>query len=198
MDPTTVLLDLDGVIRHFDPAHAQSVEDRYGLSPGILHGTAFESALLEQVVTGRIRRADWVKAVGDQVGHPVAATECFADLGVVDYAMLAEVDALRDQGVVVAVLTNGTDTIPAEMEALGLDIRFEAIFNSAELGVAKPDLRVFEEVCSRMRVAPSEVFFTDDSASKLSGAVEIGMTARLFEGVELFRRHLAEAGLRAD
>ncbi len=198
MDLTTVLLDLDGVVRHFDLARVESVEERYGLSPGILHATAFESGLLERAITGRIRRIDWVQEVGDRVGHPVAARECFADLGVVDATMLDVVEALRAQGVVVAVLTNGTDTIPAEMEALGLDSRFEVIFNSAEMGVAKPDRRVFEEVCCRLRVAPSEVFFTDDSASKLKGAVEIGMTARLFEGVEPFRRHLAEAGFRVD
>lgn len=35
----------------------------------------------------------------------------------------------------------------------------------------------------------------DDSESKLAGAIEIGMTAHLFEGVPGFRRHLASAGL---
>lgn len=45
-------------------------------------------------------------------------------------------------------------------------------------------------------VEPESVLFTDDSASKLGGAVEIGMTAHLFEGVETFRRHLAEADLK--
>ena len=28
---TTVLLDLDGVVRHFDPAHRDAAEDRHGL-----------------------------------------------------------------------------------------------------------------------------------------------------------------------
>jgi len=192
---TTVLLDLDGVVRHFDPARVASVEQRHGLPIGILHATAFDPELLEQVVTGRMRRVDWVQEIGERVSHPTAATECFADHETVDESMLAEVDALRSQGVVVAVLTNGTDTIPAEMRTLGLDSRFDAIFNSAELGLAKPDPRVFEAVCSRLCVDPTEVFFTDDSASKLKGAVEIGMTARLFESVDQFRQHLTEAEL---
>ena len=192
MPLTTVLLDLDGVIRHFDPVRVELLEQRHGLRHGILHATAFEPGLLEQVTTGRIRRVDWVEEVGDRVGSPIAARECFADHGTVDETMLAEVDDLRAQGTVVAVLTNGTDTIPAEMKALGLDARFDAIFNSAELGVAKPDRRVFEAVCDRLDVDPTAVFFTDDSASKLQGALEIGMTARLFESVERFRQHLVE------
>ena len=193
---TTVLLDLDGVVRHFDLARVEAVERRHGLSRGVLHATAFEPGLLQQVITGRIRRDQWVGLIGERIGHPTAASEGFADCGTVDESMLAEVDGLRSRGVVVAVLTNGTDTIPAEMEALGLDRRFDAIFNSAELGVAKPDRRAFEAVCRRLGVDPIDVFFTDDSASKLSGAVEIGMTARLFESVDRFRLHLVEAGLR--
>jgi putative hydrolase of the HAD superfamily len=191
-----VLVDLDGVVRHFDHAHVDSVERRHGLSSGILHSTAFEPGLLEQVITGRICRARWVREIGKRAGHLEAARECFADLGTVDESMLAEVDALRSQGIGVSVLTNGTDTIPAEMEALGLDSRFDAIFNSAELGVAKPDRRVFELVCNRLGVHPAEVFFTDDSASKLEGAIEIGMTAQRFESVDLFRQHLLDAQLR--
>jgi glucose-1-phosphatase len=118
-----------------------------------------------------------------------------AERGTVDETMLAEVDGLRSRGHVVAVLTNGTDTIAEEMLSLGLDVRFDAIFNSADIGVAKPDRRAFEKVCAALDVDPARVFFTDDTESKLSGAIEVGMTARLFVGVEPFRRHLAEVGL---
>lgn len=193
---TTVLLDLDGVVRHFDPAHVALVEERYGLRNGALTETAFESNLLAQVITGRIQRADWVREVGERLGKPEAAVEWMAVRGAVDEVMLAEVDALRSSGVPVAVLTNGTDTIPDEMKSLGLDSHFDAIFNSAELGVAKPERQAFEQVCSRLGVDPTEVFFTDDSATKLAGAIEIGMTAHLFEGIERFREQLTEAGLR--
>lgn len=191
---TTVLLDLDGVVRHFDPAHVASVEARHGLDDGALRTAAFENALIEQVITGRIPRSDWVREVGNRVGNPSAAVEWMSETGTVDDAMLGEVDALRSHSIRVAVLTNGTDTIPDEMESLGLVSHFDAIYNSAELGVAKPNPLVFEQVCSRLGVDPVEVFFTDDSASKLPGAIEIGMTVRLFEGVERFREHLAEAG----
>ncbi|MEZ5166494.1 MAG: HAD-IA family hydrolase [Acidimicrobiales bacterium] len=111
--------------------------------------------------------------------------------------MLTLVDALRSSGIVVAILTNGTDTIPDEMEKLGLNSRFDAIFNSADIGSAKPDRRAFEFACTHLSRHPDEVFFTDDSASKLTGAIEIGMTARLFEGMPAFRAQLVDLGLRA-
>ena len=197
MTLTTVLLDLDGVVRHFDPARVAAIEARHGLRARSLTAAAFEPALLDRVITGRIHRREWVREVGRRVGHARAANEWAADRGTVDQAMLVEVDTLRSLGVVVAILTNGTDTIAEEMVQLGLDTRFDAIFNSADIGYAKPDRRVFERVCSELEVDPAQVFFTDDSESKLRGAVEIGMTARRFEGVEAFRRHLVAVGLTA-
>lgn len=194
MSLTTVLLDLDGVIRHFDPEHVAGVEHRHGLRPGSLTETAFEPDLLERVITGRMRRSEWVGEVGRRVKHPAAAEEWMSERGTVDATMMAEVGKLQSRGYVVAVLTNGTDTIAEEMESLGLDVRFDAIFNSAELGVAKPDRRAFELVAAALDVAPTEVFFTDDSQAKLRGAIELGMTARRFVGIDGFRQHLVELG----
>lgn len=192
---TTVLLDLDGVVRHFDPSFVPSLERRHGLTRGVLQSTAFEPDLLNSAITGQISRAQWVDAVGERVGNSQAAAEWLAELGFVDQEMLDEVTRLRDQGITVAVLTNGTDTVPTEMHRLGLDDRFDAIFSSAAIGYAKPDRRAFESVCDALGIAPSTVFFTDDSTEKLSGAVEIGMTARLFEGIDVFREHLTEVGI---
>lgn len=195
MPISTVLLDLDGVVRHFDPAHVASVEEKHGLAPGILMERAFEADLLHSVITGGIPRVRWVEEVGLAVDSPSAAEEWMAERGVVDLEMLIEVDKLRSSGVVVAVLTNGTDTIPAEMKELKLVDRFDAIFSTSQIGYAKPDRRAFEHVCKALEVDPALVFFTDDSESKLAGAIELGMTARQFVGVDTFRQHLGEFGL---
>jgi putative hydrolase of the HAD superfamily len=179
-------------VRHFDPDHIAAVEAHFGLDPGSLLGAAFEPALLDRVVTGRMTRRAWGQQVGRRVGAPEAASLWLAETGSVDDEMLAEVERLRTSGLCVAVLTNGTDTIPAEMAALGLSWRFERIFNSAEIGFAKPHRRAFEHVCRELGVEPSTVFFTDDSRSKLRGADEIGMTTRLFTGVAAFRAYIDE------
>ncbi len=129
------------------------------------------------------------------VGSAAAAKAWLAALGTVDAALMLEIDRIRSDGHVVAALTNGTDTIPDEMRSLGIVDRFDQVFNSAEIGFAKPDRRVFEHVCHKLAVAPTDVFFTDDSPSNLKGAQEIGMSARVYEGVTAFRKHLQEFGL---
>ena len=99
------------------------------------------------------------------------------------------------RALVVAILTNGTNTIPDEMRELGVDRRVDAIFNTAEIGHAKPDRRAFQHVVDALGVDPTRVFFTDDSPSKLAGALELGMTAETFTGVAAFRGTLERLGL---
>lgn len=192
---TTVLLDLDGVIRHFDAAHVARVEAEAGLEPGSLEAAAFSDGLIEPLVTGRISRVEWTREVGLAVGDLDAATTWLAAKGEVDGRMIELIDELRLDGITVAILTNGTDTIPAELDELDVSRHVDAVFNSAEIGVAKPDPMAFEHVCTALGVDGTEVFFTDDSVAKMAGAAAIGMTVHHFVDVDDLRRRLHALGL---
>ncbi|WP_136055952.1 HAD family phosphatase [Microbacterium sp. K24] len=190
-----VLFDLDGVIRHFDSEHTTEIERRYGFDPGTITAVAFEPDVLEQVTTGVISRRAWVDRVGETLGSAEAAEEWGRQPSDLDAQVLAVADDLRAAGIRTAILTNGTDTIAAEAEELGLHHRFEAIFNSAEIGWAKPDARAFQHVLDALGLAASEVFFTDDSAGKLAGAEELGMPTHHFTSVDGLRGALRDAGI---
>ncbi len=174
-----LLLDLDGVVRHCDPTATEAIERKCGLPPGKLHETAFEPRLLQSVVTGAISRADWVDRVAATVG-PVAATAWATQRPTVDREVLTLVRKLRVDGVRVGLLTNGTDRVGAELAELRIADDFDEVFNSAEIGVAKPDLRVFMHVLRMLDVPRSSVLFLDDAAANVRGASAMGMRAHLF------------------
>jgi len=185
-----VLFDLDGVVRHFDPENVASIESAHGLEPGSIQAIAFAPHRLEEVTTGRISRRDWVERIGGELGNAPAAEEWGSQPFQADEEVLDLADELRANGIRTAILTNGTDTIRDEAAAMNLDAHFETVFNSAEIGWTKPDARAFQHVLDAMRLAPHEVFFTDDSASKLAGAERLGMPTHLFEGVAGLRSAL--------
>ena len=190
-----VLFDLDGVIRHFDPKYVADIELRHGLTSGTLEGFAFATPLIGEVTTGRITRADWVRRVSELAGNVEAAEEWGVQPAIIDEDVLELSDEIRRLGLTTAVLTNGTDTIPAENAALDIASRFDAIFNSADIGFVKPDVRAFEHVLETLAVTAAEVFFTDDSASKLDGADSLSMRTHLFQTVEGLRDDLITAGV---
>jgi HAD superfamily hydrolase (TIGR01509 family) len=174
-----LLLDLDGVVRHYDPAATEGIERKSGLQPGQLHEAAFEPRLLHSVVTGSITRSAWIDRVAATVG-PVAATAWASLRPSVDREVLAQVRKLRAGGTRVCLLTNGTDRVGAELAELRIAADFDEVFNSAEIGVAKPDLRIFMHVLRVLGVDRSSVLFLDDSPANVRGADAVGMRAHLF------------------
>jgi glucose-1-phosphatase len=190
-----VVFDLDGVIRHFDPEHVAGIERAHGIDAGSIEAFAFSSPIIHDVTTGRIRRSEWIAAIGEHLGAPAAAAAWDAQPFTADTELLTLVDELRTAGVVVAILTNGTDTVPEELARTGIDDRFDAVFNSATIGHAKPDVRAFRHVLDALGLDGPEVFFTDDSAPKLVGAEALGMPTHHFTGVARLRMALAAAGL---
>jgi putative hydrolase of the HAD superfamily len=185
-----IVLDLDGVIRHFDPKHPGQVEARHGLDPGILWAAAFARERVMPLVTGQITRAEWTEQVGVAVGNPAAAAEWLARPGVVDEEIMTLVDDLRADGHPVSILTNGTDTVPAELAEAGIRDRFDHLFNTAEIGVAKPDPAIFHHVCRQLVVDPGSVFFADDSPGHVEAAVGVGLLAHHFVDAATMRAEL--------
>jgi len=185
----SIVLDLDGVIRHFDPDHRARVEADHGLSSGALWAAAFAPERIQPLVTGKVSRAEWTTQIGLAIDNPDAAREWLSAPSEVDDDVLTIVDGLRADGYPVSILTNGTDTVPAELAEAGIRDRFDHLFNTAEIGVAKPDPDIFRHVCQQLAVEPGALFFADDSAGHVEAAVSVGLVAHHFTGA---------LGLRAE
>jgi len=192
---STVLFDLDGVIRHFDPELTAMIERRHGIAAGTIAQIAFAGSLLERLTTGRLSRADWIAGIGDELGNREAAHEWGGQRAPVDPEMLVLADELAAAGIRTAILTNGTDTIPAEIAELGLDRHFESIFNTAEIGVAKPDARAFAHVLDALGCDAAGVLFTDDSRTNIDGAAALGMHTHHFRDAASLRADLRMRGI---
>lgn len=175
-----LLLDLDGVIRHFDPKVNDVLEIQHGLTPGALAQAAFAEPHGSDVIRGRLSRADWVAAVGEAVGAPAAARAWLGTRGVPDPEMVDVIARVRSLGVPVALLTNGTDTIHRELEELHLADLADAVFCSALTGHAKPEPASYLHACAEMGVDPDRVLFFDDTVANVTGAAEVGLDAHLF------------------
>jgi putative hydrolase of the HAD superfamily len=75
------------------------------------------------------------------------------------------------------VLTNGpTDMQRLAIQKVNLETYFKAILISGELGVRKPDARIFQMACERLQVQPEDCLMVGDNLSAdIEGAKSIGM-----------------------
>jgi len=68
--------------------------------------------------------------------------------------------------------------------------------DSSELGMRKPELRIYQRLVEMLGRRPEEIAFVDDFAENLSPARSMGIVDILFESPEQARRDLVSAGVR--
>jgi putative hydrolase of the HAD superfamily len=180
--PTAVIFDLDGVIRDWNDVEMSEVEVAYGLEPRTILAVGFEPELGEAVMTGRIDYRTWMDIIRERVlathgdGVRGALDEWEANVGLVDVPMLQVLRAVRRHATV-ALLSNGTTRLRRDLEVLDLTDEFDVIFNTAEIGMAKPDPAVFHHVLGELEVTPDEAIFIDDMEPNVDGARSVGIPA---------------------
>ncbi|MDG4785551.1 HAD-IA family hydrolase [Micromonospora sp. WMMD1102] len=188
--PTALLVDLDGVLRRWDPETGAAVERRYGLPAGALYDTAMRWSLLQPAVTGQLSHAGWLEGVAEALAEPAggaeraraAVDEWQADRGSVDPDVLGFVREVRAAGIRVGLASNATDLLDADLALLGLTDEVDVVVNSSTLGVAKPAKEYFQQACLAVGVPPAQVLFVDDSDRSVRGARVAGLSAYRWNG----------------
>jgi len=69
---------------------------------------------------------------------------------------------------------------------------FDVLIISAEVGLMKPDVRIFQSALNALGVQPAEAVFVDDVARNVEGARAIGMHAIQFRNTAQVRAELGE------
>ncbi len=78
------------------------------------------------------------------------------------------------------IISNSADGARREEQArYGFEQLVDEIIYSHEVGVAKPDTRIYELACGRLGVQPAELVFLDDMQYCVEGAASLGIHAVL-------------------
>ena len=198
--PTTVVFDLGGVLLDWNPRHLyrqmiddpdeiEAFIDEVGLSAWNARqdaGRAWEEAV-EELATQFPHRRELIEAFWrrwpDTLGGEIEGT----------VEILRE---LRDAGIRIVALSNWSAvTFPVAFERFEVLHWFDGIVLSGEVGVNKPDARIFEVMAARLAVNPAEAVFIDDTPANVAAATALGYTAIHFTGPESLRASLVELGL---
>ncbi len=87
--------------------------------------------------------------------------------------------AIRDSGYKVGLISNTEALLTAyDLQVLGLDDQFDEIVLSSDVGVKKPDRKIFEIMLDRLGIKPVDCTFVGDTyRDDIAGAVSAGMDA---------------------
>ena len=94
-----------------------------------------------------------------------------------------------------ALFSIASTKLETDLASVALHLEFDVVFNSARLGLAKPDPEAFATVARVLAIPVERCLFVDDTVSNVEGARAAGMQAEPFVGVEGLRTLLVTAGL---
>ncbi len=105
-------------------------------------------------------------------------------------------EALAARGTRLFALTNfSRETWPIARARFGFLDRFEDVVVSGEVGLVKPDPRIYRLAIERCRLEPARTVFVDDLPANVAAACAEGLHGLHFTAPERLRADLAALGL---
>jgi putative hydrolase of the HAD superfamily len=100
--------------------------------------------------------------------------------------MWSLVKRFRARGARTAILSNGGPEVTAGLRARRrLEEWFDVVIVSCEVGVCKPDPRIYQLCLSRLDVEPGEALFVDDRVENVQAAAALGLQTVHYTGDHL-------------
>jgi putative hydrolase of the HAD superfamily len=161
--------------------------------------TAAPGSPIHRLETGELAAPDFERQLAGRLrtvhGRPVAAAglldRMFATMAI-DPLMVNLLRAARAGGVCTALLSNSwANEYPVDLLAELCDV----VVISSEVGLRKPDRRIFDLVLDRLGVPGAATVFLDDAETNVLGARSAGMRAIVHRDVTSTRDDLAGLGL---
>jgi 2-haloacid dehalogenase len=200
---TAAVFDLGGVLIDWDPRH---------LYRRLFDGDdAAMEAFLTDVCNASWNAkldagASWAEAIAELVTrHPEQRTLIDAYRArwpeMIAGPIQPTVDVLADlrrARVPLYALSNwSAETYPIARERYEFLGWFDAVVISGEVGICKPDPRIFRHLLEAHGLEARSTLFVDDHAANVEAAAALGFVAHRFEGAPRLRADLVEMGLLA-
>jgi epoxide hydrolase-like predicted phosphatase len=161
-------------------------ERRLGLEPGAFFERLRRSGLGRAANLGRVSEEQFARGLAELYGlDRRGIDELLEDLwdwyvGELNAEMADHFRGLRPR-YRTAILSNAAAGGRREEQArYGLDELADVLVYSYEVGIEKPDRRIYLLTCERLGVAPGEAVFLDDLEANVVAAREVGMRAVVF------------------
>ena len=169
---------------------AKEVQERFGIDENKVV-EVYHSDLL-RYEKGEVSSQDFWKNFCDKLENKLTTDDIKNIISTAEKERPGMIECIKKlkQHYKVALLSNNNDFM-VDFIRKNFDISFfyPAIFSN-EVGITKPDKRIYLLTARRLGVKPKECLFVDDNIKNIKGARDVGMKAVHFEDYKSFKDEL--------
>ncbi len=192
-----ILFDFGGVLARMEnEAPRRELAERYRIPLETIYSQVFDSFTAQRAALGELTIEQHWQAVSAALGLPPEDLPEFRQLfwaaDALDQELVEFIRTLRPR-YKVGLLSNAWDDLRQVLhDRWGIDDLFDELIISAEVGLVKPDRRIYKLAVSRLGVQPSEAVFVDDMPGNVTGAQAAGLFAIQFHDLAQIRQEMRQ------
>ncbi|MEZ5172307.1 MAG: HAD family phosphatase [Bacteroidia bacterium] len=192
-----IIFDLGGVILNIDYQLPVKAFKKLGIDDFASHfSQAAQSSLLDDYETGKISSEEFLEAIRTLVKPEFGDREIIQAwnsilLDLPENRLFTLEKAAENHRIFLLSNTNDlhiqefNSYLLEEHNIPSLEPFFESLYLSYEVGLRKPDRRIFEYVLQDAGLDPQSTLFIDDSVQHIQSAAELGINTYLLKDEEL-------------
>ncbi len=180
-----IFFDLGGVILRTENKSARtSLAAEFGLSYDEMDRFVFESKSAALASLGKITEAEHWLDVTQRLNRPTTdmphIRDSFFGGDQIDHDIIDLLRRLRSTHKT-GLISNAWDGMRQWMSDQQLTDAFDTLIISAELGIAKPDARIYQFALEQLGVEAGQSIFVDDVEKNIKACTALGMHGILFQ-----------------
>ncbi len=180
----TIFFDFGGVIQRTEfQAPRQQLAQRFNLEYDDIDNIVFNSPTARQATVGELAVEKHWEAVAKRLKvskEEVAAVEREFFAGdVIDHSIMEYLRSLRPR-YKTGLISNAWSDMREYLVRQKLDDAFDTLTISAEVGVAKPEAKIYLLALEQAQVEPEAAVFVDDVPANIEACEALGMKGILF------------------
>lgn len=183
-----VIFDFGQVLIRFDPKYMVEKYVTNEEDSRLLQDVIFDRLYWDKLDAGTISDAEVVEACKQRV--PERLHNAVSDIYYNWIYNIPEIDGMRD---VIAfakeklcagvyLLSNICEYFADHADEIPILKEIDGCVFSAVCGHTKPNAEIFEYICDKYGLIPSQTLFIDDSKKNIDGAIAYGLNGYLFDG----------------
>ncbi|NOH00790.1 MAG: HAD family phosphatase [Chloroflexi bacterium] len=196
MNIRAVFFDFGGVIQRTEfQAPRQHLAERFGMDYDDIDKLVFAGESARRASVGEIKEDEHWSQVLRRLKRPASELQSIKDEffggDVIDRELVKFIRSLNGK-VRVGLISNAWDGMRPHLAKTGLLDLFQTVVISAEVGVMKPEARIYRLALEQAQVKANEALFVDDVPANIEACEQAGIKGILFKNPQEAMRQIRQ------
>ena len=194
-----VIFDFGQVLVHFEPSYMVGVYVTDKDDKALLEEVVFDRLYWDRLDKGTISNEETISLIKERIPEKLwdVAEKIYYNW----VYNIPEIDGMSDlldhlknrHGVRLFLLSNISNYFASHANEIPILKKLDGLVMSAPIGIVKPSYEIFDHICKKYDISPSEAIFVDDRTDNIEGAKAYGINGYVFDGnAEKLKEYLDE------